>query len=67
MIKIDYFLSPDEISEGIKREETVAWSKCDTCSVCGDRMFYFPSWEKLLCRSWLYMEGGCKFYTEPEE
>ena len=54
-------LSNDEIERGKYRESRIEWHPTMVCPECGDRMFLWGTIEepKWVCRSNLYMEGGC--------
>ena len=61
--KVDEFIPAKEMKDRCPDETKYEWSlNGKTCPECGDRMWYNRYWEKWLCRSWIYMEGGC--YTE---
>ena len=53
---------PDESNQELEKQ--FVWTLDRFCPKCGDRMFFFPTIRKDLCRSWLYMEGGCQENTE---
>ena len=52
-------LSDYEEKDGERKELEYQWHPTKTCEDCGDRMFWHAPWKKWLCRTWIYMEGGC--------
>jgi hypothetical protein len=52
-------LSDDEKKDLDSRIGECKWHPTERCPKCGGRMFWFDTWNKWTCISWLYMEGGC--------
>ena len=56
----DLNLSEREIIAGREREDEVIWHPHGKkCPKCGRDLFLEENWDKWVCASWLYMEGGC--------
>jgi hypothetical protein len=59
MVRVDEFIPEDELLDKVYQEGQVQWHSLKECPYCGDRMFWDDNWHVWLCRSWIYMEGGC--------
>jgi len=57
--KVDEFIPFKEMTERAKEEAKVTWHDLMKCPTCGDKMFWSDTWDKWICRSWIYMDGGC--------
>ena len=40
------------------------FSKDGNCPFCGEPMFWYEQWNRFICNSWNYMEGGCKTWSD---
>ena len=58
----DLFIPADERLERERHHQDVKWHPRKQCKYCGDRMFWNEGWKKWVCRSWIYMEGGCPWW-----